>query len=610
MCGIVGYVGENRALPFLLSGLNKLEYRGYDSSGIAIYNDGKLDVIKAVGRLKELENKIEGMDLCGHVGIGHTRWATHGRPSEVNSHPHTDCKGDIAVIHNGIIENYMSLKSDLEKAGHVFKSETDTEVVAHLVESNYRGDIVDAVRRSIKRLKGAYSLVFVCRQEPEKIVAAKKDSPLIVGFGENENFLASDIPALLGYTRNVVVLQDGDMAVLTKDDIIITDLDGNPVHRDRMKVKWNVEDAQKGGYKYFMSKEIHEQPDAVSKTLTGRIKEDGSGVDMSFLGFERDSIGSIDQIVVIACGTASYAGQVGKFVLEGLARIHTEVDLASEFRYRDPIIGPNTLALVISQSGETADTLAGLREAKKRGAKVLAITNVVDSSVAREADYVFYTWAGPEIAVASTKAYMTQLVSLYLIAIDLAVERGKIENERAFQLVNGIKYIPSKIEEIFRDHEKWMEKFAQRFVDVEEVFFLGRGVDYATCMEGALKLKEISYIHAEAYAAGELKHGTLALVTEKTPVISVLTQPELKDKTLSNLKEVKARGAWVFAVALGEDENISKSVDEIIHIPEVDPILAPMLSVVPLQLFAYYVACVRGNDVDRPRNLAKSVTVE
>lgn len=610
MCGIVGYVGENRALPFLLSGLNKLEYRGYDSSGIAIYDDGKLDVIKAVGRLKELENKIEGMDLCGHVGIGHTRWATHGRPSEVNSHPHTDCNGDIAVIHNGIIENYMSLKSELEKAGHVFKSETDTEVVAHLVESNYRGDIVDAVRRSIKRLKGAYSLVFVCGQEPEKIVAAKKDSPLIVGFGENENFLASDIPALLGYTRNVVVLQDGDMALLTKDDIIITDLDGNPVHRDRMKVKWNVEDAQKGGYKYFMSKEIHEQPDAVSKTLTGRIKEDGSGVDMSFLGFDRDSIGSIDQIVVIACGTASYAGQVGKFVLEGLARIHTEVDLASEFRYRDPIIGPNTLALVISQSGETADTLAGLREAKKRGAKVLAITNVVDSSVAREADYVFYTWAGPEIAVASTKAYMTQLVSLYLIAIDLAVERGKIENERAFQLVNGIKSIPSKIEEIFRDHEKWMEKFAQRFVDVEEVFFLGRGVDYATCMEGALKLKEISYIHAEAYAAGELKHGTLALVTEKTPVISVLTQPELKDKTLSNLKEVKARGAWVFAVALGEDENISKSVDEIIHIPEVDPILAPMLSVVPLQLFAYYVACVRGNDVDRPRNLAKSVTVE
>ena len=322
MCGIVGYVGENRALPFLLSGLNKLEYRGYDSSGIAIYDDGKLDVIKAVGRLKELENKIEGMDLCGHVGIGHTRWATHGRPSEVNSHPHTDCNGDIAVIHNGIIENYMSLKSELEKAGHVFKSETDTEVVAHLVESNYRGDIVDAVRRSIKRLKGAYSLVFVCRQEPEKIVAAKKDSPLIVGFGENENFLASDIPALLGYTRNVVVLQDGDMAVLTKDDIIITDLDGNPVHRDRMKVKWNVEDAQKGGYKYFMSKEIHEQPDAVSKTLTGRIKEDGSGVDMSFLGFERDSIGSIDQIVVIACGTASYAGQVGKFVLEGLSLIH------------------------------------------------------------------------------------------------------------------------------------------------------------------------------------------------------------------------------------------------------------------------------------------------
>jgi len=604
MCGIVGYVGDKDAVPFLLSGLNKLEYRGYDSSGIAVYHNQNLEVIKAVGRLKQLEEKIKKIQITTNIGIGHTRWATHGKPSEENSHPHADCKGQIAVVHNGIIENYMSLKEQLQNQGHVFKSETDTEVIAHLIEQNNNGDLIQAVRQTVKQLKGSYALVIISKNDPDKIVAAKKDSPMVIGFGQNQNFVASDIPALLGYTRDIVTLKDGDMAVLTKNNVTITDTEGNLINREHKQIEWNVEDAKKGGYKYYMLKEIHEQPEAVNKTLTGKIQQDQ--LDLSFLQIQREQI---KKITIIACGTASYAGQAGRYVIEKLSRIPTEVDLASEFRYRDPIIDQNTLAIVISQSGETADTLAALREAKKRGAKILAITNVVDSSIARESDYIFYTWAGPEIAVASTKAYMTQLVALYLIAIDLATYKNQITKQRAQELVAQIKIIPEKIQQTLVQ-EKWIERFSQRFTDVSEVFFLGRGVDYATCLEGALKLKEISYIHAEAYAAGELKHGTLALVTEKTPVIAVLTQHELKDKTLSNLKEVKARGACVFAITLGEDSDITKSVDETINIPEIDPLLAPMLTVVPLQLFAYYVACVKGNDVDRPRNLAKSVTVE
>ena len=608
MCGIVGYVGFREAEPFLMTGLKRLEYRGYDSAGIALNNEGNVEIIKSVGRIDNLESLVALEKPLGKVGMGHSRWATHGKPSNENAHPHSDCSGNIAVIHNGIIENYIEIKERLQCEGHVFVSETDTEVAAHLVESLYKGDLVDAVFCAIKQIKGAYSFVFMAKDEPSKLVAARQQSPLIVGYGEGENFVASDIPALLGYASKVSTLEDGDVAVVTADSIVIYDKDRKEVTREQDEVTLNVEAAEKGGFDHFMIKEIHEQPEAIRRTLVSRIDVEESTVNLDFLNLSDELLQSINKIVIISCGTASYAGQIAKFAFENFARIPTEVDLASEFRYRNPIVDGKTLAIVISQSGETADTLAGLREAKRHGAVILSITNVVNSSVARESDHVFYTWAGPEIAVASTKAYMTQLVSLYLIAIKLGLVRGKIDAQRGKELVAQINEIPEVLKQFIEEKESWIKKFASSLKDAEHVFYMGRGMDYATCLEGALKLKEISYIHSEAYAAGELKHGSIALIDEATPVVALVIHQ--KEKTLSNILEVKARGAYVIAIGFDCDDDVKKSVDVFIPIPKIDRDLIPMVSIVPLQLLAYYVAVARGTDIDKPRNLAKSVTVE
>ncbi|MCR4426844.1 MAG: glutamine--fructose-6-phosphate transaminase (isomerizing) [Firmicutes bacterium] len=610
MCGIVGYVGPQAAAPVLIEGLKRLEYRGYDSAGVAVF-DGENPVIrKSVGRLTRLEEIVKDSPVLGNVGLGHTRWATHGRPSDTNAHPHTDCGGQIVLVHNGIIENYMEIREQLEALGHRFESETDTEVLAHLVEENYQGDLAAAVRRSLAMVRGSYAIVVMSREEPDRLVAARKDSPLIVGLGDGENLIASDIPALLGHTRQVYVLSDGEQAVVTRDSVTITDPVGNPVKKDVFNVTWDAEMAEKGGYAHFMLKEIHEQPRAIRDTMSGRIDLSRGRVVLRELPLSAEDVRPIERVFIIACGTASYAGQVGRYVIESLARIPTEVDLASEFRYRDPMVGPNTLAIVVSQSGETADTLAGLREAKRKGARVIAITNVVGSSVSREADHVIYTWAGPEIAVASTKAYLTQLVALTLLGIDLGTKKGTLDPDRARSLVASMGLLPGQVESVFATLEERIRNLAREFVHTEHVFFIGRGLDFASSTEGALKLKEISYIHAEAYAAGELKHGTLALVVEGTPVFALVTQDHLKDKMLSNIREVKARDARVIAIAMDGDPDIEKHADEVLRVPRTDPMLAPVLTVVPMQLFAYYAACARGCDVDKPRNLAKSVTVE
>lgn len=609
MCGIVGYIGPKQASPFLIEGLTKLEYRGYDSAGIAVFDGTEIHIEKSVGRLGILEKKLEKHNLEGSLGIGHTRWATHGRPSDGNSHPHTDCTGKFVVVHNGIIENYLHLKEKLIAKGHVFTSETDTEVVAHLLEEHYDGDFEAAVKKVLNEIEGSYALVFMTQYEPDKIICTKQDNPLVIGLGEGENFIASDIPAIISRTRRTYILSDGEMAIVTKDSVWVQNRQGIPVTKKVFEVHWDAEAAEKGGYEHFMIKEIYEQPKAIRETMTGRLSKDDTHISFDELKWTKGEVDAFKKIVIVACGTAYHAGIVGKYYLENLARIPVEVDVASEFRYRSPLVDENTLAIVISQSGETLDTLAALKEAKRLGAKTLAITNVVGSSISREADYVAYTWAGPEIAVASTKAYTTQLISMCMLAIYMGGLKGTLSSERMHDLIKGLRNLPAQVHEMLEDVEP-IKTFAQQYGFNEDVFFIGRSLDYAVALEGSLKLKEISYIHAEAYAAGELKHGTLALIIEGVPVIALATQHDVYEKTLSNIKEVKARDAVVIGIALQGDTEIKKYVDHTIFIPDADKFLAPILAVVPLQLLAYYAAITRGCDVDKPRNLAKSVTVE
>ena len=609
MCGIVGYVGDKQAADFLLNGLAKLEYRGYDSAGIAVFDGKNVRVEKSVGRLASLRDKVKEDMPQGTMGIGHTRWATHGRPSDANAHPHTDCSGDFVVVHNGIIENYLALKEDLIEKGHAFKSETDTEVIAHLLEEVYNGDFISSVREVLRRIEGAYALTFMSSRHPGMLIAAKQDNPLVIGLGDGENFIASDIPAIIQYTRRTYILNDGELAVLTKDAISISNRQGEPVTKKVFEVSWNAEAAEKGGYEHFMLKEIHEQPKAVRDTMSPRIAKDGKSILMDELKWDADYLNSFNKIYIVACGTAYHAGLVGKFYIEKLARTVVEVDVASEFRYRDPIVDENTLFIAVSQSGETSDTLAAMKESKRLGAKTLALTNVVGSSIAREADQVLYTWAGPEIAVASTKAYTTQVVLFFMLALYMAQIKKSLPAERIEELVKMLQQIPTQVGLTLEDVEP-IKTFAKQYGFNDDVFYIGRSLDYHVALEGALKLKEISYIHAEAYAAGELKHGTLALIVEGVPVIALATQKSVYEKTLSNIKEVKARDAVVIGIAAEGDEELEKYVDHVIRVPETDELLIPILTVVPLQLLAYFAAITRGCDVDKPRNLAKSVTVE
>ncbi|MBS4913442.1 MAG: glutamine--fructose-6-phosphate transaminase (isomerizing) [Veillonella sp.] len=610
MCGIVGYIGFEDASTFMMDGLSKLEYRGYDSAGIAVIGaNNVIKVQKKVGRLANLQSIVKADPNLGHVGIGHTRWATHGRPSDMNAHPHTDEKGLFAVVHNGIVENYLPIKEELLKKGYHFKSETDTEVVAHLLVDLYDGDFEGTVRRMLKRIDGSYSLVILCADDPSRIICTKKDNPLVIGLGKGENFIASDIPAIINRTRETYIMNDGEIAIVGKDFVKVTDREGNPINKKVFHVTWNAEAAEKGGFEHFMLKEIYEQPKAIRDTLTGRISKDNKEVIYKELGWEPADVASINRILITACGTAYHAGLVAKYYIEQLARIPVEVDIASEYRYRDPLTDKNTLAIVISQSGETSDTLAALKEAKRRGARSLAVTNVVGSSIAREADQVVYTWAGPEIAVASTKAYTTQLVALLLLAVYLGQLNGKLDEALREKILTDLHELPTLCNEIFETVDD-IKAFAKNYGFREDAFFLGRSIDYAVAMEGSLKLKEISYIHAEAYAGGELKHGTLALIEEGVPVIALATQEDVREKMMSNIKEVKARDAVVIGLGLAGDTELEKYVDHTIFVPRSDKYTAPILAVVPLQLLAYYAAITRGADVDKPRNLAKSVTVE
>ncbi|MDQ0063073.1 glutamine--fructose-6-phosphate transaminase (isomerizing) [Paenibacillus harenae] len=610
MCGIVGYIGKRDSQDILIEGLKKLEYRGYDSAGIAVFTKNGLEITKSKGRLANLEDKLKGDPLEGSVGIGHTRWATHGKPSDVNSHPHTDNSAKFSVVHNGIIENYLDLKDELAAKGHVFVSETDTEIISHLIAEEYDGNIVEAVQRAVKRMRGAYALGVLTEYEPERLVAVRFASPLVIGIGEGENFIGSDIPAILEHTRNVYILDDGEMAVLTRNGVELMTTEGEIISKEIFHVDWDLVTAEKAGYDHFMLKEIYEQPKAYRDTMLGRIADDNKSVFLKELTMTSEYIKSIRKVHIVACGTAYHAGLVGKSVIESLARIPAENDVASEYRYRSPIITPDTLVIVVSQSGETADTLAALREAKRNGARVLAITNVVGSSVAREADDVIVTWAGPEIAVASTKAYTSQLIAFYLFGLHLAGVLGTQEQSAVEELIAGLHQLPEQVESIL-EQSVVLKQVAESISHHKSLFFIGRGVDYAVAQEGSLKLKEISYIHSEAYAAGELKHGTLALIEDGIPVIALVTQEALYEKTLSNIKEVKARGAHVLGIAnAGFEAEAAKSVDELFTIPKTLPLLTPALSVLPLQLISYYASLALGHDVDKPRNLAKSVTVE
>ena len=641
MCGIVGYVGAKQATPVLINGLKKLEYRGYDSAGVAVMSESADEILvkKSKGALKFLVEKITdevvktsqdmsdadaekrlneliektGSIVKGNVGIGHTRWATHGEPSDINSHPHTNVSGTIAVVHNGIIENYAKLKAWLQDQGVVFKSQTDTEVIAHLINYFYEktGEIFKAVIETLNRLEGSYALGVLCTKFPDRLIAARKESPLIVGLGKGENFIASDVPAVLEYTRDVYYLNQNELAVLYNDHVDLFDAEGNKVVREPSHVEWDMASAEKGGYAHFMLKEIYEQPKAFTDTLRPRLVYDGeTPTDIQFdeIDFGQDWK-EAGRIVITACGTAYHAGVVAKYAFEKLARIPVAVDVASEFRYRNPILNKNDIFIVISQSGETADTLAALRLAKQAGAKVIAITNCVGSTVSREADEVIYTWAGPEIAVASTKAYTTQLMCLYLLAIKLGMERGTISSENYKKLLAEIATIPQKAQEIV-DNQVEIQKFASQQFNKSKIFYIGRLFDSASSLESALKLKEVSYMHCEAFAAGELKHGPIALIDKDTLVVAIATEPELYEKLASNIVEVKSRGAVTMAITLDKKGAFNNCCDSVITIPETEPALASMLSIIPAQLFAYYCSILRGNDPDKPRNLAKSVTVE
>lgn len=610
MCGIVGYIGNKQAAPILLDGLSKLEYRGYDSAGIAVYNGSEIDMVKTKGRLKVLsELTHDGETLPGTVGIGHTRWATHGSPSDINAHPHFNESGSIVVVHNGIIENYLKIKLQLEERGYEFVSETDTEVIAHLLDYFYNkgNNPLEAITKVMHRVEGSYALGIIFKDQPDELFAVRKDSPLIVGNTEGGNIIASDVPAVLKYTRDVYFIANEEIVRMTDHTMEFFNMEQETITKESTHIDWDVNAAEKGGYEHFMLKEMYEQPKAIMDTFSPRIK-DGKIV-IEELGMTDEEIQAIKKIVIVACGSAYHTGVTSKYVFEGLARIPVEVDLASEFRYRDPILEEGTMVMVISQSGETADTLAALREAKKRGAKVLGIVNVVGSSIAREADNVMYTWAGPEIAVATTKAYSAQLIALDLLAMKFAYVRGKLCDEELAEMIADMKALPSQVEMLLSHKEK-IQRFANRYLAAKDVFFIGRGIDYAISLEGSLKLKEISYIHSEAYAAGELKHGTISLVEEGTLVASVLTQKNLYKKMISNMVEVRTRGAFVLAVTNEDNTEVEKAADFVIYIPETNKYFTNSLAIVPLQLFGYYIAVGRGCDVDKPRNLAKSVTVE
>ncbi len=611
MCGIVGYVGKEQAAPILLDGLSKLEYRGYDSAGMAVYDGEKIVIKKATGRLKVLsELTHDGTTMPGHIGIGHTRWATHGEPSDVNAHPHFNSDQTIAVVHNGIIENYMKLRKILEERGYHFCSDTDTEVVAHLLDYYYKKydkNPLTAVTKVIHRVEGSYALGIIFADQPDTVYSVRKDSPLIVGVGNGGNLIASDVPAVLKYTRDVYFIENEEIARLTEDNIEFFNVDGDPIEKETKHIDWDINAAEKGGYEHFMLKEIYEQPKAVRDTISPRIK-DGQIV-IEELGMSDDEIRAIKKIHIVACGSAYHTGVTNKYVFEGLARIPVEVDLASEFRYRNPILEEGALVIIISQSGETADSLAALRLAKERGVQTLGIVNVVGSSIAREADKVMYTWAGPEIAVATTKAYSCQLVAQYLLALKFAQVRGQITDSQLAEYLHEIEMLPNQIEILLGNKER-IQKFANRYVAAKDVFFIGRGIDYAISMEGSLKLKEISYIHSEAYAAGELKHGTISLIEDGTLVAAVVTQEELYKKTISNIVEVKTRGAYVLAVTNDDNLEIEKAADSVIYIPKTNAYFTNSLAIIPLQIFSYYVSVGKGLDVDKPRNLAKSVTVE
>ena len=608
MCGIVGYIGTEQAAPILLDGLSKLEYRGYDSAGIAVYDGSEIKVVKAKGRLKVLsELTHDGEALPGTAGIGHTRWATHGAPSDVNAHPHFNKDESIVVVHNGIIENYLKLKKKLETKGYAFCSDTDTEVVAHLLDYYYKGDPLEAIAKIMHRVEGSYAFGIMFADHPGEIYAARKDSPLIVGAGKGGNLIASDVPAVLRYTRSVYYIQNQEIAKLTADTMTFYNIDEEEIEKEPVTIKWDINAAEKGGYEHFMLKEIYEQPRAVQDTFSPRIKE--GKIVIEELGMTEEEIRAIKKISIVACGSAYHTGMTGKYVFEGLARIPVDVDLASEFRYRNPILDAETLVIIISQSGETADSLAALREAKARGSRVLAIVNVVGSSIAREADNVMYTWAGPEIAVATTKAYSTQLIAQYLLAMKFADARGTIDAKTMQEMLADLERLPAQIELLLGNKEK-IQRFANRYLAARDIFFIGRGIDYAISLEGSLKLKETSYIHSEAYAAGELKHGTISLIEEGTLVAAVLTQEHLFAKMISNIVEVRTRGAFVMAVTNVGNVEIEKNADYVIYIPKTNAYFTNSLAIIPLQLFAYYISLGRGCDVDKPRNLAKSVTVE
>ena len=612
MCGIVGFTGHRQAAPVLLDGLEKLEYRGYDSAGIAV-RDGEKDVeiVKAKGRLRVLAEKTnDGMAMQGTCGIGHTRWATHGEPSELNAHPHCSDDRNVVGVHNGIIENYQELREKLQNKGYTFYSDTDTEVAIKLIDyyyKKYEHTPVDAINHAMVRIRGSYALAIMFRDYPEEIYAARKDSPMIIGVADGESFVASDVPAILKYTRNVYYIGNMEMCRLQKGNVTFYNLDGDEIEKDLVEIQWDAEAAEKAGFEHFMMKEIHEQPKAVRDTVNSVVR-DGK-IDLSGVGITEEEIQKLQQIYIVACGSAYHVGVAAQYVIEELAQIPVRVELASEFRYRRMLFAPNSLVIIVSQSGETADSLAALREAKTHGVKTLAIVNVVGSTIAREADHVFYTLAGPEIAVATTKAYSTQLIASYILSIEFARVRGMIDEDRAAELIAELQTIPDKIEKLLEDKER-IQWFAAKQMNAQNMFFIGRGIDYAVSLEGSLKMKEISYIHSEAYAAGELKHGTISLIEPGTLVIGVLTQQDLYEKTVSNMVECKSRGAYLMALTTYGNYSIEDCAEFVIYIPKTDPLFAASLAVIPLQLMGYYVSVAKGLDVDKPRNLAKSVTVE
>ena len=612
MCGIVGYVGEEQSAPILLGGLSKLEYRGYDSAGIAVRNDetGKTEIVKAKGRLKILVEKTDGgTAVPGTCGIGHTRWATHGEPSENNAHPHCSDDRSVILVHNGIIENYQELKEKLTKSGYTFYSQTDTEIAVKLIDYYYKktGTPLEAMTRTMLRIRGSYAFGVMFQDYPGKIFAARKDSPLIVGRSDKGSLIASDVPAILDRTRNVYYIGNMEIAELSREEIHFYNIDREEIQKDMVSIKWDAEAAEKGGYEHFMLKEIHEQPKAVQDTIGAYVK-DGK-IDFSQTGLEEETLKRIRRIYIIACGSAYHVGMVGKYVIEGLAKIPVEVDLASEFRYRNPILEEDSIAIIVSQSGETADSLAALRLAKERGVPVMGIVNVVGSSIARESDYILYTYAGPEISVATTKAYSTQLIAMYLLAVESAMVKGVIGEDRYKELLEEMGTLPEKIQKTLDDKER-IQWFASKYANARDIFFIGRGIDYAISLEGSLKMKEISYIHSEAYAAGELKHGTISLIEDGTLVVGVATQKGLFEKTVSNMVEVKSRGAYLMGLTLYGNYNIEDTADFSVYVPKTDQYFTTSLAIVPLQLMGYYVSVAKGLDVGKPRNLAKSVTVE